>query len=481
MSMYVDTKYQNFLATVTVKSDSIDAIDLYNPSFRIDFTNQFDAAANAIKIAELIDERTGYEKLHAEEIAEIESELKKTRDDLRYAEGSEESERLQAACKTLTVQLNSVTRDIWRCEHGKYNDCETCSGTGFVGDEICETCKGKCLNMSEKLNNGIEDYLNVTNTPMLSISNDSDVKPDVYCNADDETLIRNGMQYWINEDKKSMTFRFIPQLKVISDTQIASTDSQSGSSETITTEPNPMPFQSVVCVVAFDYNNVVRFEVSLIPRLISGDIEKQDPLEPDPILGQGTWNTSAYNTQTKETDIIAHPLPNSVCDPDRLEIVPDADKIHPDLVKSDVGEIPRTDYEWNSSIDRDHLYINNTDGTIPEQKVPLYICKSSAYISQALMDEGYKFDWSKFKSDLYDVAAGSAVEIPYTINGGTDLKSLEPVTASAVLVETYQGEDPELLELNKTEFNMYEVVQMLETSSTMPIVSKNQLRCRVAI
>lgn len=446
MSMYVDTRYENFQAIITVKSDTIGQIDLYHPGFRIDFINQFSAASNAVAISELIEKRDKIEKEIADDVAKLETEIAELRMELYYAVKPEDKQTLSQAITAKIEELNTLKAPIIEIEQGKAIECPVCGGTGTVDGHICTNCNGTGTVMTK----GINSYVADTSKPMLSITNgNGDCKPDVFCNADDETLIRNGMQYWVNEDKKSMTFRFIPQLNA------------------------EYKFQSVVCMLAFDYDNVIRFEVSLMPRLITGDIEKYQKKQPDPVLGQGTWTTTAYDVSAKETVVVSHPAGPS-------EYVDDDKRIHPEE-QFKVGELPRTDFEWNSPIDRDHLYVNNTPVTKESEIVPLYVCKSSAYISQDLNDAGYEFDWSKFKSELYNVGAESAIEIPYTINGTNDHDSITPKTASIKLVETYTGHNNQLTNLNTMNVNYYEIIQEIRSEETKKQISKNQLRCVVAV
>lgn len=781
MSMYVNTRYDKFMATVTVTCDSIDQIDLKDKGFRIDFTDQLEAADQAANISRMNSEKVSYEqeaysplekyyidpatgeptdKTNAEVISELneiivtnekiiqdvrrsktmtptqkeiaiqnatdaiaaaqaqldpmypfmtnlqvidklKAELSELVSQMRNAT-EEQRKALEARYKELKAKIDELEKPIKDLEYGTPEDCSLCkgekvvcmycAGTGKNPDtgEACYYCGGmgrahdhdsamecpECHGTGideENHKPGIQDLITQTCQPFLSITNENS---DVFCNADDETLIRNGMQYWINEDKKSMTFRFIPQLnstscarcegtgdhegdsfikhtncktcngegyviagysyykqpcsfcnqgvKSVDETKRAlysfggcysydetkgfywdsqdeadaveydsedeanaaveelgltglvtiyskyhadlnitkyqvfcnsgwyiKTDSgeyqfgaYEGIANTISYDgdeaayadaeklgltdiieirnkpilcnhcngrtyvqatrvekqrcsdcngtgkgedelvedkckacqgtgetPRLALFQSLICVVAFDYNNATRFEVCMLPRLMTGDIEKA-PIgtEPDvtpgvkvedPVLGLGTWTTTEYDYSAKEDIIISHPLPD-------------------EEVRDGMGELPRPDYEFNSPLDKDHLYVNNTEGT-KSPKVPLYICKSSAYISDDLIDRGYEFDWSKFKSDLYDIGAQTALDIPWTINGQTTTANLEPLTAEITLVPTYMGDDEELKEANKLNVCCYEIVQSISSEKNTPVYSKNQLRIVLAV
>lgn len=189
-------------------------------------------------------------------------------------------------------------------------------------------------------------------TPILQISSENYRE---YCNSDDESLARNGVQFWLSNDKREMSMRFIPK-------------------NIIQGEVYNFSWAALLVVVGFDFKNTVRFDLALMPRLITGDIVKKDPTAQDPALDP-PGSSSAY----------------------------------------------RPDYPFNGELDVDNLYLNNGDGcsSLP---TPIYTVKSSAFMCDDLREFGADdFDWTKFKSDLYNGAAQSGIPIPYRICGSDNV------------------------------------------------------------
>lgn len=85
-----------------------------------------------------------------------------------------------------------------------------------------------------------------------------------YCNTDEESLIRNGFQFWVSEDHKTMEMRFVPK-------------------NTVEDKPDHHWYVLLV-VIAFDFENTARFDLCLMPRLVPGGIKKKNPFEPDKVL-----------------------------------------------------------------------------------------------------------------------------------------------------------------------------------------------------
>lgn len=85
-----------------------------------------------------------------------------------------------------------------------------------------------------------------------------------YCNTDEESLIRNGFQFWVSEDHKTMEMRFIPK-------------------NTVEDKPDHHWYVLLV-VIAFDFENTARFDLCLMPRLMPGGVKKKNPFEPDKVL-----------------------------------------------------------------------------------------------------------------------------------------------------------------------------------------------------
>lgn len=480
MAMYVKTEYDDFVCTVTVTSDTIDEIDLTAPDFRIDIVDQFEAAAAARKIAAGLDRQAAYE--HIRDAAEWEypssivdemtsafdyAKLLQIHEDtlakLKYAP-TEDKEFINHQLSEIAVASAIANKDIDFCEKGIVYSYTTASGYSAI-DPAGTTHPSA----------GIQDYMQNLNYPMLSVTNNGSqnydgseyhsnipsavsgvhgvVKSDVFANADDETLIRNGMQYWVSKDKKSLTFRFIPQMKAT------------------------YQFQSIIVVCALDYQNVARFEVCLMPRLITGNLQKAPqgssqygltyPTD-DPVIGSGWYSVGKYNTSSKEWEYSATS-----------------------------GEYPRPDYVFNNdTVDNDHLYVNNTpwtpsaDDEYPNKTTkvtdytPLWCIPSTAFISEELASGAYNFDWAKFKSEIYDAAALTSMPLPYTCNGVTavsDDDPPDPVISAVTLVPTYTGDNAEVKALNTLQLNAYEIWQFIETSADKPTFSQNQVKLTLAI
>lgn len=85
-----------------------------------------------------------------------------------------------------------------------------------------------------------------------------------YCNTDEESLIRNGFQFWVSEDHKTMEMRFIPKNNA--------------------KEKPDHHWYVLLVVVAFDFENTARFDLCLMPRLMPGGISKKNPFEEDKVL-----------------------------------------------------------------------------------------------------------------------------------------------------------------------------------------------------
>lgn len=453
MAMYVKTEYEGFVCTVTVTSDTIDAIDLSSPDFRIDFIDQFTAAGAAQQIAGLMEDKDGAEKArdarnditidaamcpdaaeaypgqysYAELTSAHDCQIQK----LHYAKQAEIA-KLNAIVSGLAYTMNEANSAVDACEHGT-------AGTS-----------------GQAAHKGIQDYIAEINRPMLSIVNNATelyetsaagfpmFKAETFANTTDELLIAHGMQFWVSKDKKSMTFRFTPQPSA------------------------QCKFQAFVAIVAFDAQNTTRFEVCLMPRLMTGELMKADagksnygiayPTD-DPFVPQHEWTSTAKTPDGEMT----------------------TDEHYDDH---------RPDYQFNDESDVDHFYANNTSYTetsleTPEHSatkiVPLYVLKTSAFLTDDIAKSGYTYNWGKFKSELYDVAGLSAMPIPFDINGATAIGDIAPKTVSETLVSSYTGTDTTISAMNTIEMNLYEITQYVETSAEVPQFSQNQLRVTVAI
>lgn len=286
--------------------------------------------------------------------------------------------------------------------------------------------------------------LSYDNDPMLVITNKNS---SVYCNADYESLLRNGMQYWIGDDNKSMYFRFIPQINA------------------------EKQFNAVHVAISFDHNNVVNFEISLLPRLITGDIHKRNETAVDPVLDFGT-----KSSEGEESDVLDTAVCTTCSGTGEVK-----SKMCP--ICNGLKFIPlssnRVDYIYNTpEVDNHHLYVNNTTLTPTELQTPVYEVNSSAYIAKDMVASGYGFDMKKINSYLYDNLTSVALNLPYKVRpfGGvwtsdkTEIVNLEPAPTAIKLVPGYVNsemcEEANMTydELNEIEVVGYEICQTISAS-----------------
>lgn len=469
MAMYVKSDYDGFVCTVQVTSDTIDEIDLTAPDFRIDIVNQFEAADNAQQIAMLLEQ-----KATEEQKRDLRTDIMIPSADPIYQNKktgewvtTEDAYNLSGGGPWTYAQLSAMYDDrIAALHYATVDEADVMNkqvaGISYTMDQA-NSAVDACENGTSG-KRGIKDYIADTSNPMLSITCNGSptyetsstsgvhgiVKSDVFANTDDETLIRNGMQYWVSKDKKSLTFRFIPQVNA------------------------EYKFQSVVVVCALDYQNIARFEVCLMPRLITGDLEKCTDTDP---LGLGAPTVDPYIPS-------AHPRAIS-------SINPQTQEVEWQTIEDDY----RPDYVFNDdTVDNNHMFVNNTPWTTatdPNYKhkatsalTPLYQLKSSAYITDDVVGSGYTYNWSKFKSEIYDFGTLSAMPIPFKIGeNGVTATGVDPTpkTAQITLVPSYTGTDAELTALNTVDVNVYEITQYIETSAHVPKYSQNQVRVTVAI
>lgn len=286
--------------------------------------------------------------------------------------------------------------------------------------------------------------LSYDNDPMLVITNKNS---SVYCNADYESLLRNGMQYWIGDDNKSMYFRFIPQINA------------------------EKQFNAVHVAISFDHNNVVNFEISLLPRLITGDIHKRNETAVDPVLDFGTKSSEGEDSDVLDTAVCTTcsgtgEVKSKMCPIcNGLKFIPLSSN--------------RVDYIYNTpEVDNHHLYVNNTTLTPTELQTPVYEVNSSAYIAKDMVASGYGFDMKKINSYLYDNLTSVALNLPYKVRpfGGvwtsdkTEIVNLEPAPTAIKLVPGYVNsemcEEANMTydELNEIEVVGYEICQTISAS-----------------
>jgi hypothetical protein len=267
----------------------------------------------------------------------------------------------------------------------------------------------------KRANESINSMLTDISYPIRKITKDNYQD---YCNSDDESLWQNGMQFWVSADRKSMSMRFIPKntgdLDLDEHPHFGTTSS----------------WCSLIVIVGFDNQNVTKFDLCLMPRLVTGPVEVSDRI-------------------TRDEPVIS-------------------------------AASARPDYPFNGKEDIDYLYLNNADGhqTSAGELTPEYVVRSSAFISQdvagANADE--LFNWNRFKSDLFNGNAQTGIPIPYTINGATDTSAVEtpdPIDLEILPGHTLSG------------VYMYEINQYIDVSAMSgqdPITfAKNKVRLSVAI
>lgn len=264
-------------------------------------------------------------------------------------------------------------------------------------------------------NKTINDMLTDISYPVRKITKDNYQD---YCNSDDESLWLNGMQFWVSSDRKSMSMRFIPKntgdLELDEHPHFGTTSS----------------WCSLIVIVGFDNQNVTKFDLCLMPRLVTGPVEVSDRVtRDDPVLSAAS---------------------------------------------------ARPDYPFNGPEDVDYLYVNNADGhqTSAGELTPEYVVRSSAFISRDVVGANTDelFNWNSFKSDLFDGNAQTGIPIPYTINGATDTSTVE--TPDMIDLEILPGH-------TLSGVYMYKINQYIDVSAMNnqdPITfAKNKVRLSVAI
>ena len=248
----------------------------------------------------------------------------------------------------------------------------------------------------ETINNDIVEFEDRIGTPIITIDKNNFAR---YFNSDDESLLENGVQ--IMTDGNSMVIRFAPIQNV--------------------------PFLDgyidlcvLHCVIGFDFDdfdvtNRKAFDVCLMPKLITGEVEKENPADPDPILPDDANRPGyVFNEEDAETD-------------------------------------------------SESLYVNNGKLTVSGQEVPLEIIRTSAYITDYAYDMiGNSFLWNTSESILADEAAGTSIQLPFTVNGGTDLEHVDipdPISGRIINDDSIESSNNTL-----TGLMVYEVIQQIKTT-----------------
>lgn len=266
---------------------------------------------------------------------------------------------------------------------------------GNIIKERLEEAENPDLSPSEReqINEEIAGYETRIGTPIITIDKNN---YSMYLNTDDESLLENGVQL-ILESANVLRIRFAPiqNFPFLGDT---------------------IDLSVLLCVVGFDFDefevtNRKAFDVCLLPKLVTGNIEKEDPSIPDPILPPDT---------------------------------------------------ERPDYPFNSKEDIDNLYVNNGENTICT-KTPLEIVKTSAYTSDYLNSIiGNDFLWNTSESILLDDTSKTSINLDFTVNGEGVIENIEPpesITARIINDDSIVSENNTL-----TGIRMYEIIQKIETT-----------------
>lgn len=96
----------------------------------------------------------------------------------------------------------------------------------------------------------------------------------LYNNSDMKSLIENGFQFWITDDKKTLEFRVTARGQ--------STLNPDGYFDEVTQEYSGRVGISMGhCVVSLDNDHLIKFDISLLPKLKSSDIFRMDVNKPD--------------------------------------------------------------------------------------------------------------------------------------------------------------------------------------------------------
>ena len=96
----------------------------------------------------------------------------------------------------------------------------------------------------------------------------------LYNNSDMKSLIENGFQFWIRDDKKTLEFRVTARGQ--------STLNPDGYFDEVTQEYSGRVGISMGhCVISLDKDHLIKFDISLLPKLKSSDIFRMDVNKPD--------------------------------------------------------------------------------------------------------------------------------------------------------------------------------------------------------
>ncbi len=330
--------------------------------------------------------------------------------------------------------------------------CPRCNGKG---EYICPDCSGT-------------GYANsiCSNEPMLTEQYISNVQ--AYNNSDDDTLIKNGIQFWVDGvNKRTMYIRVV-------------TKGQSTSNSGGYIVWNP---------ISADYvpTNYVGFTIANFNITLNGS------------------ERLVFNCFNIPRVVMGNPIPSST-----NYTVPSAWEEEPHVLSGNI----RTDYMWNYDYNKseygyDALFVNNTSGTsaylyeqtsaddginwntkspIPQKPfiTPIYCVKSSAYLNDYLVNGE--------TTDLYLSTTDSAVT---AVRGFEFTKSsvnsylINEYSKKKIPLDYYFPPEPILMDEYKfieangncvsSDVYCYEIIQKIEDSSFSGLISDNQIRLDLEI
>lgn len=349
--------------------------------------------------------------------------------------------------------------------------CPDCKGTGYrylgIRQVIrCPRCNGEGEYICPDCSGTGYAHTICSNEPMLTEQYISNVQ--AYNNSDDDSLIKNGIQFWVDGvNKRTMYIRIV--------TKGQSTSNTRGYIVWNPVSADYVPTEYVGFTIA-NFNITLNgserlvFNCFNIPRVVMGD-----------------------------------PIPSST-----NYTVPSAWEEEPHVLSGNI----RTDYMWNYDYNKseygyDALFVNNTSGTsaylyeqtsaddgihwntkspVPQKPfiTPVYCVKSSAYLNDYLVNgettdlylstpdsavtavRGFEFTKSSVNSYLINEYSKKKIILPY------DFPS-EPI-----LMDEYK-----FIEANgncvSSDVYCYEIVQKIEDSSCSGLMSDNQIRLDLEI
>lgn len=131
-----------------------------------------------------------------------------------------------------------------------------------------------------EIRSGIDEAITEASEPLAVVTKDNVA---TYCNTDEESLIRNGFQFWVSEDHKTMEMRFVPK-------------------NNAKDKPDHHWYVLLV-VIAFDFENTARFDLCLMPRLMPGEIKKKYPnADDDKILPASAYRPDYIFSDANDKD-----------------------------------------------------------------------------------------------------------------------------------------------------------------------------------